>query len=236
MLKKIKILIKTLGIIYFFMKRDLPKQRLYDSVKILIDEQEKEDHLQLSQQKLFTLYSIAFQYLLFSSTKEPGAYIIRIEDSSLAEKLAKKSKDKSSRNFLQSLLLPRKLKFQKSVFYLDFFHLGTWNLTNEIPQNKIKAALIVKNSSPKLMDEYSIMAESSNDEDQALNQLPKDYYYTSLQSFVPKTILISIEDKIQGAMKYSFPFITEKEKKKTISGVTISDSINWDKLDDSEKK
>ncbi|MBT6326248.1 MAG: hypothetical protein HOJ35_09780, partial [Bdellovibrionales bacterium] len=166
------------------MKRDLPKQRLYDSVKILIDEQEKEGHLQLSQQKLFTLYSIAFQYLLFSSTKDPGAYIIRIEDSSLAEKLAKKSKDKSSRNFLQSLLLPRKLKFQKSVFYLDFFHLGTWNLTNEIPQNKIKAALIVKNSSPKLMDEYSIMAENSNDEDQALNQLQSDYpiiyYYNNI--------------------------------------------------------
>jgi len=75
------------------MRTDLPKKLLYDSVKTLLDQQEKNSHIQLDQQKLFTLYSIAFQYLLFTSTKKPGSYIIRIEDSSLAERLAKKSKE-----------------------------------------------------------------------------------------------------------------------------------------------
>ena len=92
--------------------KDLSKEDLYESVKTLVETEE--EHIHLDQQKLFTLFSVAFQYLLFKSTKEPGAYILRIEDSALAEKLAKKSKDPSTRRFVQSLLLPRKLKYQKS--------------------------------------------------------------------------------------------------------------------------
>ena len=88
------------------MKRDLNKNDLYESVKALVECESS--HIHLHQHKLFTLFSVAFQYLLYMSTKKPGAYIIRIEDSQLAEKIARKAKDLSSRKFLQTLLLPRK--------------------------------------------------------------------------------------------------------------------------------
>ena len=107
---------------------DISKQDLYEGVKTLIEAES--NHIHLTQQKLFTLFSIGFQYLLFQSTKKPGAYIVRVEDGILADKLAKKSKDPSSRKFMQSLLIPRKLKYEKSVFYLDYFLCNyLWYLT-----------------------------------------------------------------------------------------------------------
>ena len=127
------------------MINDLTRQQLYDSVKTLVESNSPK--LLLNQHKLYSLFSISFQYMLYQSTKEPGAYIIRIENSSLAEKLAKKSKDPSTRKFIQNMLLPRKLRFQRSTFYVDFFHFGTWNLTNTIPADKIKGCIIIKNTS-----------------------------------------------------------------------------------------
>ena len=56
------------------MPLDMDKKHLYEGVKALVNEQEH-NHLQLSQQKLFTLFSIAFQYFLYKSTKNPGAYV-----------------------------------------------------------------------------------------------------------------------------------------------------------------
>jgi len=70
-------------------KKDLDKSTLYEAVKTLVENPAK--HIHLDQQKLFTLFSVAFQYILFRSTKHPGHYIIRIEDSMLAEKLARKA-------------------------------------------------------------------------------------------------------------------------------------------------
>jgi hypothetical protein len=164
------------------MSRDLSKQDLYESVKTLV-EAENHPHLILPQQKLFTLFSLAFQYLLFMSTKKPGAYVIRVEDSQLADKLARKSKDPSTRKFIQSLLLPRKLKYGKSVFFLDFFHVGSWNLTSDIPREKLKGALIVKNTSSKPMDDVGVTDFDPEDEEarkeaEQLAALPKDYWYS----------------------------------------------------------
>src|SRR3989339_1189447 len=103
------------------MKKDLSKQELYEAVKMLVDTDDSHPHIHLNQHKLFNLYSIAFQYMLYRSTKNPGAYIIRIEDSHFAEKISKRAKDPSSRKFLQALLLPRKIKYNSSTLFLDFF-------------------------------------------------------------------------------------------------------------------
>ncbi len=206
------------------MKRDLTREELYESVKQLI-ELEDRPLIQLNQHKLFTLFSIAFQYLLYQSTKCPGAYIIRVEDSSLAEKLAKKSKDQSSRRFLQSLLLPRKLKYEKSTFYLDFFHFGTWGLTNEIPKEKAQVALVVKNTTSSPLDEVQQLMQEE------LGPFPSDYYLTSLASFAKKTILIAYDVESADFHKVSFGFI-KKEEDRTVSGVTLSKELSWEELED----
>jgi len=204
------------------MSGDLTKQDLYEGVKTLIETDAV--HVHLPQQKLFTLFSIGFQYLLFESTRKPGAYIIRVEDGQLAEKLAKKAKDPSTRKFMNSLLLSRKLKYERSVFYIDYFHMGSWNMTNEIPRDKIKAALVVKNTSPKLMMEFDEKEEG----DQAFDDTIKNQdYLKSLMEFVPRTITIAFEDNFPGTTSVSFPFI-KKEKEKTVSGVTINTDIEWE--------
>ena len=184
------------------MSGDLSKQELYEGVKTLIETDAV--HVHLTQQKLFTLFSIGFQYLLFESTRNPGAYIIRVEDGYLAEKLAKKSKDPTTRKFIQSLMIPRKFKYEKSFFYLDYFHLGSWNMTCEIPREKIKAALIVKNTSSKPMMEIEVDA----DEDTTVMDTIKNAdYLRMLMDFVPRTITIAFEETFEGTTQLTFPFI-----------------------------
>lgn len=218
------------------MKRgDLSKQELYESVKTMIEVSEEHPHIHLSQHKLFTLFSIGFQYLLYQSTKNPGAYIIRVEDSALADKLARKSKDESTRRFIQNLLLPRKLKFGGSTFFLDFFHIGSWNLTNEIPKEKLKAALIVKNTSTRpMMESPSGLDEMVEDEEWRKEatgiDLPRDYYLSFLKDAVPATITIAFEQEYDSLHPVEFPFI-KKEKERTLSGVTLNSDIDWDKFE-----
>ena len=206
------------------MRNDLNKNDLYESVKTLIETEDK--HLHLPQQKLFTLFSIGFQYFLYQSTKNPGAYIIRIEDSALADKLCFKAKDPTSRKFLQSLMLPRKLKYERSMFYLDFFHIGSWNLTNEVPKEKIKGALIVKNTTSRPMSEVEM------EDDGLLESLPPHYYISMLKDFVPKTITIALDQDFGDLdlQEINFPFIKTEEK--VASGVTISSDISWNNSED----
>jgi hypothetical protein len=209
--------------------RDMPKEKLYNGVKTLVEASERYKHFHLPQQKLFTLFSVAFQYMLFRSTKEAGAYIVRIEDSSLAEKLAKRSKDPSTRRFVQSLLLPRKVKYGKSTFFLDFFHLGSWNLTNEIPKEKLKAAIVVKNTSSRPMMEIDTEEEEEKEAPMPGVNLPEDYYLSSLVDNVPNTIAIALE---QGFGNYNemerieFDFIPKEEER--IKGVTLAKGLNLD--------
>lgn len=204
------------------MSGDLSKQDLYEGVKTLIETDAV--HVHLTQQKLFTLFSIGFQYLLFESTRKPGAYIIRVEDGYLAEKLAKKSKDPSTRKFLQSLMIPRKFKYEKSFFYLDYFHYGSWNMTSEIPREKIKAALIVKNTSSKPMMEIDV---DHGEDTSVIDTIKNGDYLKTLMDFVPRTITIAFEETFEGTTPVTFPFI-KKEKEKTVSGVTIHSDIEWD--------
>lgn len=207
------------------MRQDLSKQDLYQAVKTLIETDAK--HVHLDQHKLYTLFSIAFQYLLFTSTKSPGAYIIRIEDSLLAEKLARKSKDPSTRKFLQSLMLPRKFTYGRSTFYLDFFHVSSWNLTKDIPPAKIKAAVVVKNTSEKLMEE---IPEGHEEHMAELSLFPEGYWYSSLQEIAPKTLVIAFEKEFEGTVPMRFDFI-KKERERSLSGVKLSQEIVFDDLD-----
>ena len=206
------------------MRQDLSKKDLYESVKSLI-ERKNQEHLHFDQQKLFTLFSIAFQYYLFKSTKTPGAYIIRVEDSIFAEKLARKAKDPSSRKFMQSLLIPRKLKFQKSVFYLDFFHIGSWNFTSELNSEKIKGALVIKNTSTRPMDE-TVLAE---EEDENPISLPENYYYNMLKEVSPESIVIAFEKEFEGVDTFQFPFI-KKEIDRSFKGVRIGKDVDVEDL------
>jgi hypothetical protein len=207
------------------MARDLDKNELYESVKNIVECENK--HIHLYQHKLFTLFSIAFQYMLFQSTKNPGCYVIRIENSQLTDKLARKSKDPSTRKFIQSLLLPRKLKYQKSTFYLDFFHLGSWNMTTEIPKDKLKGAIIIKGTQTAPLQGEEIIEDSEDENELKKFNFPEDYYYHSLQEICPKTIVIAFEKEFENTSKITFPFI-KSEEEKSLKGVTISRDIDWD--------
>ncbi|MBL6991040.1 MAG: hypothetical protein ISR65_14740 [Bacteriovoracaceae bacterium] len=213
------------------MGHDLSKAHLYESVKSVVD-LDGYPHLHFCQHKLFCLFSIAFQYFLFQSTKKPGAYIIRIEDSMLADKLARRAKDQSTRRFLNTLLLPRKYKYNKSVFYLDFFHIGSWNLTNDIPKKNVQGAIIVKNSSSSPMNSISeeVPGAEVAEDGPVIPDLPPNYFYTSLQEFVPKTVIIAYESEWENTHKVEFPFI-KKQQKKTISGVTLGGDLDWDSFE-----
>ncbi len=202
---------------------DLSKEDLIQSIQTLLDMQDV-PHIHLGQHKLFTLSSISIQFLLRLSIINPGSYIIRIEDGILYDKLVKRSKDLSTRNFLQSLLLPRKLKFRDSLFFLDFFHVSTWQRTNEIPKEKIKGALIIKNSTVRPMAESHFIDKKIEEE----NILPKNFYYSSLQELSPKTIIVSFGETFENCKTVEFPFIKKNEDK--ISGVTFSKDLNLEMI------
>ena len=212
------------------MKDDLSKDHLYESVKQIIDiETKSKIHLHLNQHKLYTLFSIAFNYILFNSTKNPGTYIIRVDGPILAEKLAKKAKDNASRKFMESLLMPKKLIYKGSTFYLDFFQIGSWNRTKDLNKEKIKGALIVKNTAKKPLEGKSDTTEVEDEvttsiPDDAINDLPKDFYISSLTEFVPKVLLVAYEEEFEDFEKVSFPFI-KKEKEPLLKGVTIASDV-----------
>ncbi len=207
-------------------QKDLSKELMYEGVKSLVELETP--HIHLTQQKLYTLYSLAFNYFLYQSSKEPGHYIIRIEDSYLLEKLIRKAKDSASRKFLQKMSLPRKLTYGKSMFHIDFFNFSTWSNTNELPKEKIKGALIVKNATKS-----PIGHDFTDDEEiqATLKALPPHYYLYSLKEFVPKTITIAFEEEYEGLKPLKFNFIKDDEERNGLKGVSIAKDINWDDLD-----
>ena len=205
-------------------KKDLDKSTLYEAVKTIVEHPAK--HLHLDQQKLFTLFSIAFQYILFRSTKHPGHYIIRIEDPSLAEKLARKAKDETTRKFIGRLMVPRRLVYGSSTFHLDYFPLQTWGMTKDIPKEKIQGAIIVKNTSHNpLIDETDFRHVS--DDDQAINLFGKHYYLNTLMDIAPRTITIAFNEEFEGTETVEFAFI-EESTERTIDGVRISENIQFE--------
>ncbi len=203
-------------------RKDLTKEVMYEGVKKILET--PANHIHLPQQKLYTLYSLAFNYFLYLSENHPGHYIVRVEDSYLLEKLQRKSKDDTSRKFIQKLALPRKLKFGKSTFHLDFFNFSTWNNTNELAKDRIQGALIVKNASKSPIDSQFGEDEAYNE---ALKALPENYYHQSLTDFVPKTIVIAFEEEFQDVEKVCFDFIKDEDQNKILKGVSISSDLDF---------
>lgn len=219
-------------------EKDIAKEHLYESVKTLVETEAP--HIHLYQQKLFTLFSVAFQYLLFLSTKKKGHYIIRIEDSFLADKLARRSKDDSTRKFMEKLLVPRRLKYGESTFHLDYFNVSSWSATAELPKEKIVAALVVKNTTElPMIDETdfrnfgtnpNLQTEVTETAENSLSQFPKDYFLTTLQGIVPKIIAIAFDYEFEDVTKVAFPFIKNKESE-LVSGVKVSADVDLGELE-----
>lgn len=205
-------------------KKDLDKSTLYEAVKTLVETPSQ--HIHLNQQKLFTLFSIAFQFILFRSTKHPGHYIIRIEDSMLAEKLARKAKDETTRKFMNRLLVPRRLAYGNSTFHLDYFPLATWGVTKDLPKEKIQGAIIVKNTSHNpLIDESDF--RHVNEDDQAVQLFGKDYYLSTLMNISPRTIMIAFDEEYEGLDCVHFDFIEDKSER-MVDGVMISEDVQFE--------
>lgn len=203
-------------------KKDLDKSTLYEAVKTLVESPAK--HIHLDQQKLFTLFSVAFNYVLFRSTKHPGHYIIRIEDPMLAEKLARKAKDETTRKFMSRLMVPRRLAYGNSTFHLDFFPLATWGMTKDLPKEKIQGAIIVKNTSHNpLIDEGDFRHVS--EDDQAISLFGKDYYLNTLMEICPRTITIAFDEEFEGLEPIQFGFIEDKNENMG-DGVVVSDDVH----------
>lgn len=206
------------------MKKDLDKATLYEAVKTLVEC--PENHLHFTQQKLFTLFSVAFQYILFRSTKYPGHYIIRIEDSLLAEKLARKAKDETTRKFMGRLLIPRRLSYGNSTFHLDYFALSSWGVTKDLPREKIKGSIIVKNTQHNPLIDEADFRNVTQDE-QAMALFGKHYYLNSLREISPKTITIAFDEDFDSLFEVKFPFIEEKSER-LADGVTLSEDVYLD--------
>ncbi len=203
-------------------KKDLDKSTLYEAVKTLVESPAK--HIHLNQQKLFTLFSVAFNYVLFSSTKSPGHYIIRIEDPMLAEKLARKAKDETTRKFMSRLMVPRRLAYGNSTFHLDFFPLATWGMTKDLPKEKIQGAIIVKNTSHNpLIDEGDF--RHINEDDQAIQLFGENYYLNTLMEICPRTITIAFDEEFEGLDAIQFGFIEDKNES-MVDGVVVSDDVH----------
>lgn len=204
-------------------KKDLDKSTLYEAVKSLVESPAR--HIHLDQQKLFTLFSVAFQYILFRSTKNPGHYIIRIEDSLLADKLARKAKDDTTRKFLQRLIVPRRLVYGNSTFHLDYFPMNTWGTTKDLPREKIQGAIIVKNTSHNpLIDEMDF--RHVPEDEQATQLFGKNYYLTSLMEIAPRTITIAFDEVFADLETLRFDFIEDKDR--MVDGVKISEDIQFE--------
>jgi hypothetical protein len=208
-------------------KKDLDKSTLYEAVKTLVESPAK--HIHLDQQKLFTLFSVAFQYILFRSTKHPGHYIIRIEDSMLAEKLARKAKDETTRKFMGRLMIPRRLTYGNSTFHLDYFPLATWGMTKDLPKNKIQGAIIVKNTSHNPLIDESDFRHIPQD-DQAVELFGKNYYLSTLMDVAPTTITRAFDEKFEELEPIRFDFIEDKNES-MVDGVKISEHIQFDEED-----
>lgn len=205
-------------------KKDLDKSTLYEAVKTIVESPAQ--HIHLDQQKLFTLFSIAFQYILFRSTKHPGHYIIRIEDSMLAEKLARKAKDETTRKFMNRLIIPRRLAYGNSTFHLDYFPLATWGVTKDLPKEKIQGAIIVKNTSHNPLIDESDFRHVSDDQ-QAVQLFGKNYYLSTLMDISPRTITIAFEENFEGLESIQFDFIEEREER-SVDGVVISRDVQFE--------
>lgn len=107
-------------------------------------------------------------------------------------------------------------------------------MTADIPKEKIKGAILVKNTSSKPMQEIDL--EEEEDIPNPMAGLPEDYVLTSLTEFVPKTITIAYD---WGAIEplplceVNFPFI--KKERERVAGFTLSKDIDLEEFEEKNK-
>jgi len=132
------------------------------------------------QMQTFTLATLATYYMARKAQYEGGIYLIRVETPLLAQKMIVRAKNKFVQGLFQSLCSHRKHRFHQSIFYLDFFQLSSWHLTEKIPLEKIKGILVIKESCVK------VFQEEEGDQD-------KDLYFLSkhVGAEVPLIFLVS---------------------------------------------
>lgn len=144
----------------------------------------------------------------------------------LAEKLARKAKDETTRKFMNRLLIPRRLAYGNSTFHLDYFPLATWGVTKDLPKEKIQGAIIVKNTSHNpLIDESDF--RHVTDDQQAISLFGKDYYLNTLMEISPTTITIAFEEVFEGLEPIQFSFIEERSER-MVDGVMISEDVHFE--------
>ena len=102
-------------------------------------------------------------------------------------------------------------------------------MTNEIPKDKLKCAIVVKNTSSRPMTEVDLMEDEEVDPLKELN-LPSNYYMTSLIENVPSTIGIALDDKVAQMKDVEFEFIPKEEER--VKGVTLAKGLNLDFVDE----
>jgi hypothetical protein len=206
------------------MSDNLSQKHLYEGVKSIIETNHQ--HLHFYQHKLFTLFSLAFQFYLYKSTKEPGIYLIRVEDRHLADKLARKAKDADTRKFFCQLLPHGRLKFKSSSFYLDYFQTSSWKQTCSLDPQKIKGSLIVKNTSRNPM-EHEYLSDENEAEKQNFQQ---QLYYTTLRGIAAHSIVIAYESEFTESHKWDFPFI-QRDEERALAGVKLSQNFKLETTD-----
>lgn len=208
---------------------DLSKEQLYEGVKSLVEQEARFIHL--PQPKLYTLSSLSFQFFLYNSTKRKGSYLIRVEDGFLAEKLAKKSKDESSRKFLTKLLNTRKLTFNQATFYLDYFHPQSWPITQHIPLHNWQGALVIKGTGTKTFIDNGVDPEADHAQG-VLSPIDENIYLMPLTKFQPKIIYVSFNSQTPPEFKlHKFSFIPDKEEDELHEDVSLHEEIKnmpWD--------
>ena len=101
--------------------------------------------------------------------------------------------------------------------------MGSWNMTSEIPRDRIQAALVIKNTSSRPMQE---METQEIDETSFPDTIANGQYLKTLMEMSPRTITIAFEESFEGTTQISFPFI-KKERERTVAGVTIHDDMEW---------
>ncbi len=178
----------------------------------------KHVNIHLYQAKIFTLFSICIHFLLKKSHIDKGAYIIRLESSSLLNRLIKGAKTPLSREILYKLSSSRKQYIKDSIFYLDFFQPSSWSLTSNIARERIKYMLIVK-------DSRAIFTEEDSNSENKSSTLNIDQFI----NHSPKNLIISVDYKNDNIHPLEFKFLKQTED--VSNGVTICSDIDLSNVD-----
>jgi hypothetical protein len=165
----------------------------------ILELENSQGHLHLTQPKLYTLFTHSFHLLLQRALSERGAYLLRLEDAALASKLIKRAKSAAARKCLEKVLIARKVALGKSLLYLDYFAPNSWGQTMQQQTLTWKMALVVNHADPHQVA----------DPQQA--PLSSDLYLTPMCSIFEKICWVAFEQQAPaGFQNFEFSFIKKE--------------------------